>query len=185
MNNKEVTSHIMDTQQLLELLKTEIREEDNIRSSIRTTMNIYVTMLVAILGGLATLVSISYNSLDHRPLGIFLILGGIIVFFVALAALKHYISGFRRQAEAIVQEAKIENLLGMYDPTTYPLKGLWEGEALIPESFLRTRKQFQNSQDFVNWFLVETDSKIARILYIMFMTVGIAIFISGLVFLFL
>lgn len=178
-NDKKNFEHLMDTQQLLDLLKTEKREEESIRSSIRTTMNIYVTMLVTILGGLATLVSISFNNLNHGLLGVFLILGGIIVFFVALAANKHYISGFRRQAETIVQEAKLENLLGIDDPSAYPLRDLWEGESLIPESFLKTRKRFQNSSDFVNWFLKETDTNIARVLYLMFMIVGIAIIVIG------
>ena len=147
-------------------------------------MNIYITILVTILGGLATLVSVSFNSLSHSLIGIVLLFGGVIVFFVAFAANKHYISGFRRQAEAIVQEAKLENLLGMDDPTAYSLRGLWEGESLIPGSFLRTRKRFENSDDFVNWFLEETDTNITRVLYLMFMIVGITIFVIGIVLLF-
>ena len=105
-----VHQYKMDTSHILDLLKTEIRREEGIRSSINTTMSIYVTMLIAILGGLATLVSKTYESFDHKPLGLFLILGGLIVIFVALAALKHYVSGYRRQAESIVQEAKLKIL---------------------------------------------------------------------------
>lgn len=171
----------MDASQILELLKTEIREEENLRSAIRTTMNIYVTILIAILGGIATLTATTYSNINHTLLGILLSLGGILVFFIAYAALKHYISDYRRQAETIVQEAKLEDLLGMADASRYSLKAYWKGEALLPHSFIESRKRFDSSKDFVEWFISATDTKIARILYFVFLVIGIAIFFLGLI----
>lgn len=179
MGNKQEEHYRMDASQILELLKTEIREEQNLRSAIRTTMNIYVTILVAILGGLATLTATTYSTINHTLMGILLILGGILVFFIAYAALKHYISDYRRQAETIVQEAKMEDLLGMDDDSRYPLNAYWEGETLLPQSFLESRKRFSSSKDFVDWFVSSTDIKIARTLYSVFMASGIAVFVIG------
>ena len=177
---KDSTGYKMDTAQLVDLLKTEIREEDSIRSSIRTTMNIYITMLVAIMGGLATLIAKPYETWDYR-IGIVLLLGGIIVFVVAFVALKHYKSGFRRQVEAIVQEAKLESLLDMDNPEAYPLKRYWKGESLLPSSFIETREQFDNSQDFIKWMVSNTDVKIAQLLYGLFMIIGSAVAVFGVV----
>ena len=175
----------MNSDQLLELLKAEIREEDSIRSSIRTTMNIYITMLVAILGGLATLVSKNYQNPNHILLGLVLLFGGIIVVAVAYVALQHYISGFRRQVEAIVQEAKLESLLGMDKPEEHPLTNYWKGESLLPESFLQTRQQFEKSSEFVKWMVDNTDVKIARLLYWMFMAGGFIVSVVGIIYMFI
>lgn len=171
--------HEMETTHLLDLLKTEIREEQNLRSAIRTTMNIYVTILVAILGGLATLVATTYSNTSHTLIGILLLLGGVLVFFIAFAAIKHYISDYRRQAEAIVQEAKLEDLLGMDDAAIYPLNQYWKGESLLPQSFLDSRRRFASSQDFVEWIVSDTDIKIARTLYYVFMASGVMVAILG------
>ena len=62
----------METPEILELLKTQIREEQNLRTTIRSTMNIYITLLVAILGGIVTLVATTYGTIDKVVLGCYL-----------------------------------------------------------------------------------------------------------------
>ena len=54
----------METPEIIELLKTQIQEEQNLRTTIRSTMNIYITLLVAILGGIVTLVASTYGTID-------------------------------------------------------------------------------------------------------------------------
>ena len=169
----------MGTSEILELLKTQITEEQNLRTTIRSTMNIYITLLVAVLGGIVTLVATTYGALDSGILGCILILAGIVVFFIALAALKHFRSDYLRQSEAIVQEAKLEDILGMSNPHVYPLHEYWKGETLLPQSFLEARSKFEHSHDFVNWLTRTTDLKIARIVYSVFMAVGCAIAVFG------
>ena len=169
----------METSEILELLKTQISEEQNLRTTIRTMMNIYITLLVAVLGGIVTLVDTSYGALDPVILGGILILAGIVVFFIALAALKHFRSDYLRQSEAIVQEAKLEDILGMSNPQAYPLHEYWKGETLLPQSFLESRSQFEHSQEFVNWLTRTTDLRIAKIVYSVFMAVGCVISVFG------
>ena len=175
----------MGMEQILDLLKAVIREEESIRSSIRTTMNIYITVLIAVLGGLATLVARTYDNQSHLPAGIFLIIGGIIVITVAYVALRHFTSGYRRQIEAIVQEAKLESILGMDVPENYPLKSYWKGESLLPTSFIETRNRFENSQAFVDWMVSNTDVRIAKELYWTFMIVGMLVIVFGIIFFFI
>ena len=169
----------METPEILELLKTQIREEQNLRTTIRSTMNIYITLLVAILGGIVTLVATTYGTIDKVVLGCILILAGIVVFFIALAAYKHFRSDYIRQSEAIVQEAKLEDILGMSNPKAYPLREYWKGETLLPQAFLESRSKFEHSQDFVEWLSDTTDLKIAKMVYSVFMGVGCAISVFG------
>ena len=185
MSNSDKTQYIMGMEQILDLLKAVIREEESIRSSIRTTMNIYITVLIAVLGGLATLVARTYDNQSHLPAGIFLIIGGIIVITVAYVALRHFTSGYRRQIEAIVQEAKLESILGMDVPENYPLKSYWKGESLLPTSFIETRNRFENSQAFVDWMVSNTDVRIAKELYWTFMIVGMLVIVFGIIFFFI
>lgn len=169
----------METPEVVELLKTQITEEQNLRTTIRSTMNIYITLLVAIMGGIITLIATTYGTMDKVILGCILVLAGIVVFFIALAALKHFRSDYIRQSEAIVQQAKLEDILGISNPQAYPLRAYWQGESLLPQSFLEARSKFNHSQDFVNWLSDTTDLKIARLLYSVFMSVGCAISIFG------
>lgn len=171
--------HKMETPEIIELLKTQIQEEQNLRTTIRSTMNIYITLLVAILGGIVTLVASTYGTIDRVVLGTILILSGTVVFFIALAALKHFRSDYLRQSEAIVQEAKLEDILGMSNPNAYPLREYWKGETLLPQSFLESRSMFEHSQDFVDWLTKTTDLRIARIVYSVFMGVGCVISVFG------
>ena len=185
MSKNDKPLYVMGMEQLLDLLKAKIREEESIRSSIRTTMNIYITVLIAVLGGLATLVAKTSENDNHTLTSIFLIIGGIIVITVAYVALQHFISGYRRQIEAIVQEAKLESTLGMDSSTCYPLKSYWKGESLLPTSFIETRNRFESSQGFVDWMVSNTDVKIAKVLYRAFIAVGFLVTVFGIVYLFL
>ena len=169
--------HKLTTGQIVDLLKKEKEEEENLRASIRSTMNIYITILVAIMGATATLISTRSSSLGSPWLGAVLLLAGTLVLIIAYVGEKHYFSDYRRQAESIVQQAKLEDLLGMDDPDVYPLSGYWKGESLLPQSFVQSRSRFEHSQDFVNWFVKATDYKIAKVLYRAFMAAGIALII--------
>ena len=163
----------LNTDQLLQLLKKAHHEEEVIRATIRSTMNIYITLLVSILGGMITLMSIINPSINNSLLcSITLIFGGVIEICISYAAYKHYISDYRRQAEAIVQQAKLEDILGMTNTKNFKLNGYWQGESLLPNSFIKTRKMNSTSDEFVEWFMRYTDPGIARLLYSCFFVIG-------------
>ena len=174
----------LTTSELVELLKKEMEEEQNLRSSIRSTMNIYITILVAMLGGVITILSTRSETMSGLWLGVILLLCGILVCTISFVGIRHYRSDYRRQAESIVQQAKLEDILGMDDPKVYPLSKYWLGESLLPESFVNSRKRYKNSQEFVNWFIKETDFKFAKVLYYAFILIGIALFVLGILSLF-
>lgn len=167
----------MTTAEIVELLKMEIREEEHLRSSARSTMNIYLTIMIAILGGTVTI--LSAGNLSDLWLGIVWVLSGILVFSIAYVGLRHFYSDYLRQAEAIVQEAKLEDVLGMSDPEAYPLSAYWKGESLLPESFIKSRKMFEHSQDFATWLTKDTDFRFVKVLYYMFMMIGLAFVTFG------
>lgn len=170
----------MNTDQLLQLLKEAYHEEEVIRSTIRSTMNIYVTLLISILGGMVTLISIIGSSMDNRMLcAMILILGSLIEICISWVAYRHYISDYRRQAEAIVQQAKLEDVLGMTDVENYKLRGYWQGEPLLPNNFIQTRKSSPTSAEFVKWFMCNTDSRIALRLYSCFIMIGSVLLAIG------
>ena len=167
----------MTTTEIVELLKMEVREEEHLRSSARSTMNIYLTIMIAILGGTVTI--LSAGSLSDLWLGIVWVLSGLLLCFIAYVGLRHIYSDYLRQAEAIVQEAKLEDVLGMSDPNAYPLSSYWEGESLLPESFIESRKEFKHSQDFATWIAKDTDFRFVRVLYCLFIVIGIVFVTLG------
>jgi hypothetical protein len=172
----------LTNQQLITLLIEYYHQEDGIRQSIRSTMNIYTTILVTLIGGVFTITSVlSHGSAGQSVLfaGILLMIGGIIEICIAIVGYKHYHSGFRRQAETIVQQAKIESLLEFPNSDLYAQSYYWEGESILPESFLKRRRMYQTSEDFVNWFLRESDSRLAKVLYSVFVFAGIIILVLG------
>lgn len=169
--------HKLSTNELVELLKKEREEEHNLRASIRSTMNIYITILVAMLGGVITILSTRSEAMSRSWLGVILLLCGILVCTISFIGIMHYKSDYRRQAESIVQQAKLEDILGMDDPKVYRLSKYWVGESLLPESFVNSRKRYKNSQEFVNWFVKATDFKFAKVLYYAFIFMGIALIV--------
>ena len=56
--------HKLTTDHLVDLLKKEKEEEENLRASIRSTMNIYITILVAVMGATATLITTQSRGLS-------------------------------------------------------------------------------------------------------------------------
>jgi len=172
----------LTNQQLITLLIEYYHQEDGIRQSIRSTMNIYTTILVTLIGGVFTIASVlTHGSSGHSVLfaGVLLMLGGIIEICIAIVGYKHYLSGFRRQAETIVQQAKVESLLEFPNNDLYGQSYYWKGESFLPESFLERRKKYKTSGEFVNWFLKESDSRLAKVLYSVFALAGITILVLG------
>lgn len=162
--------------QLILLLQSAYDEEKEIRNALRSTMNTYITILIAVLGGVLTIASFT----SQKPIFCSaLCIAGIVEIFVSVVAYMHYRSDYQRQVEAIVEQAKIEQVLGLTDEEFYQLNDYWKGEALIHENFLRARRKFETSSEFTDWFMKNTDVKIARCLYMCFTAIGTAIVIIG------
>ncbi len=180
-----MTHEKINTDQLLLLLKDAKHEEQQIRTAIRSTMNIYITLLVSIIGGIITILSIVGFAEQNRPIcALILILGSLIDVCISHVAYRHYISDYKRQAETIVQQAKLEDVLGLTNGELYQLKTYWQGESLLPNNYVQIRKNSLSSDKFVEWFMENTDVGIARLLYTSFQVIGVLLFVMGVVFVF-
>ena len=88
------------------------------------------------------------SSLDF----IFLLVGPILVFAFAHIARGGTFLFYQRFLEAVSMRAKVEQALGLTDPTTFPARdsGYWPGEAFVAPRFLRARQGSDTSQEFVD-----------------------------------
>lgn len=160
----------LTNEELLQLLHKAIDEEIELRNTLRGTMSTYITLMLSIIAGVLTISSIS-NVAIIMPLSF--VIGGILCGYVALVGYQHYKSDYIRQVECIVEQAKLQDILGLTDGEVYSMRTYWKGESLLPESFLQTRKACKSSEEFIRWFVKYTDTKWVKILYICFMVLGI------------
>ena len=143
------------------------KEEREIRSQKHQALSIYVTLLTALTGGGIFLSNINN---DVNIYGYFLI--GIVEILISLVAYKHYKSTFLRQAECMSVQAKLEQLLEIDNPDSYSLR-YWEGEAIIPQLYVETRKKCDNSKQFIKSLLKFADLRFIKILCLTFSLIGV------------
>lgn len=160
----------LTNEELLQLLHKAIDEEIELRNTLRSTMNTYITLILSIIAGVLTISSVSSVAII-MPLAF--VLGGILCCYVSLVGFQHYKSDYIRQVECIVEQAKLQDILGLTDPMVYRMRTYWKGESLLPESFIRTRKECKTSEEFIKWFVKYTDTKWVRVLYICFVVLGV------------
>lgn len=159
---------------LLKMLFEQIKQENTIRSTARSTMNFYSTLLLSLTGGILII------SKDLKPelFSICFIVGGLCLVVISVMAGFHYKSDYRRQIESMAIQAKIEDVLGFTqvgkNKTSY-----WIHEAIIPSLYVQTRKKYKNSSDFVDSFVKGTDMTYIRIYYSVFIFIGICYLIYG------
>lgn len=167
---------LLTNDQLLGLLANAEDSEKELRNALRTTMSTYISLLISIPGGILALASFAGNALV-APLAF--LLGGVMEIVIAVVAHFHYCSDYRRQVECIVEQAKLQDILGMTDLNCYRLQEYWKEESLLPESFIRTRKKAETSDEFVEWFMKNTDVKLSKWLYTCFGVIGAAFVCVG------
>ena len=166
--------------ELLQLLQFSSQEEIEIRNTLRSTLNTYTTLLCSIIAGILTISSIS----NPTPLlqSLALIIGGVVTCCISFVGYRHYKSDYVRQIESIVSQAKLQDILGITDPSLYKLSTYWKGESLLPASFIETRTQCKTSEEFISWFIKNTDVKYIKLLFSCFFSIGIFVFFVGILF---
>lgn len=169
----------LTTEELLQLLHFSSQEEIELRNTLRSTMNTYVTLLCSIIAGVLTISSLSASTPYIQPIAF--IVGGIVCCCISFVGYRHYKSDYVRQIESIVSQAKLQDILGLTDPELYKMKTYWLTESLLPSNFIKTRKQCKNSDEFVNWFIKNTDTKYVRLLYSCFFVIGLSVSAIGVV----
>lgn len=180
MKNREC-DEILGKDDLLQLLQASVTCETEIRNTLRDTMSTYITLLCSIVAGILAISSISTVRLI-MPLSF--AFGGIIVSWISIVGYQHYKSDYTRQIEEIVEQAKLQDLLGLTDPNMYRLRTYWTKESLLPQSFVETRRACKTSKDFVTWFMKNTDTRWVRSLYICFGVIGAVFAVLGCLLLF-
>lgn len=164
---------------LLSYLEMANYNENQLRVSVRNTLKFYTTTLLSVTGGTFF---ISKDIDDSMIRAAIFVIGGILVVALSIIGYLHYKSDYRRQVEQIVVQAKVEDQLNF--TSKYQGKNYWQNEALVPNLYIQTRKRYEGSDGFINWFLEATDTKIMKIFYALFFICGSTLFLLG-VFIFL
>ncbi len=141
-------------------------------------MNVYITLLITIPAGVMTICSLTVSLMQIFI--ITFIIGGALEIIISVIAFEHFKSDYIRQGEIIVNQAKLEDIIGLCS-NDYITKNYWVGETILPKSFIKTRSRFINSEDFLNWFKKSNDIKISKILYLCFSIIEIVFIVIGVI----
>lgn len=163
----------LNKSELLQLLQSAVQEEIELRNTIRSTMNSYITLLCSIVAAILTISSFTLSETFIKP--ITFVIGGLICSIISLVGYKHYKSDYVRQIETIVAQAKLQDVLGLTNGSLYPMNTYWKSESLLPQNFIETRKISKTSKEFVDWFIKNTDTKWIRLMYSCFFAIGLII----------
>jgi hypothetical protein len=106
-----------------------------------------------------------------------LILGPVLVFSIAAIAKDATRRFYRRYVEAVTMEAKLDQALDLTDPDWLPKRtsGYWIDESLIPQRFLNSRKEAENSQAFIDKRLDTGYQGATRSLFVMFEVIAVVL----------
>lgn len=165
---------------LVRLLFEQIKLENTLRNTARTTMNFYSTLLLSLTGGILIILKDLKESILFNMC---FTIGGLCLIVISIMAGYHYKSDYRRQIESITIQAKLEDVLGLTNVSKYQTT-YWNHEPIIPLLYVNTRSKYESSSDFVESFVKGTDMSYIRIYYSVFTFIGICYFIFGIVLLY-
>lgn len=168
MNSEEKFSK----EDLFALYKLEIDRENEIRTKWRSSFNVYLTMLLSIIS--AIFIFVNFLSESHQELekSCFLVGGGI-VFLLALIAYFHFRLDYRYQMEILSVQAKIEDMLGLTSPEKCTLPERWGNEALLPPWYYDNKEKPSSSKEFVKRMCSMKSINFYPLVYFVFALVGV------------
>ena len=161
-------------EELWKLYEIEIKRENEIRARWRSSLNVYLTMLLSFISAIILIANFASKYANICFVG-----GGILVICISILALLHFRLDYKYQMEILSIQAKIEDLLGLTDSTKVDLPLRWENEALLPDWYYSNKNSKSSTTIFVKSLCSIKRINGYTFFYIVFVLFGVGLIVLG------
>lgn len=153
------------------MYEIEIKRENELRDKWRNSLKFYITTILTILTGAVVYINFIDSAMYSR----------VFIIIISLIAMLHFKLDYKYQMEILTIQIKIEDMLGLSNPEKCCNKHRWKGEALLPKSYYKNKKDTESSDVFVRKMSSIRKINYYSMLYYVFVLLGIVIVLIGLI----